>query len=159
MKFRNAYSLIFGCLCFIGLQNPLFAQQKPPQPPRPMSVMPLQNLNFGTFCVGSSGGNVTLDQRGGRVVTGDIILLSSLTSPATFDINVEPGTPISLAVGFDAVLTDGNGHNITLQIEHNIFVATGAQRTLVSIGGTLLIGPATPPGSYVGSFFITFVQE
>jgi hypothetical protein len=124
-----------------------------------MSIGTVQGLDFGVFSAGDGGGTITIDQRGGRTTTGDIIALSSITSPAVFDVDVEPGTPISLATGYDAILSAGNGHDLTLHIESNIFVATGLQRTLVNIGGTLLIGPATPAGNYTGVFYITFVQE
>ena len=124
-----------------------------------MSISALQGLNFGVFSAGSTGGTITIDQYGGRTVTGDIIALGSITSPATFDIDVEPGTPISLATTSDALLTAGNGHTLSLHIQDNIFVATGATRTLLSLGGTLTVGPATPPGNYSGVFYITFVQE
>jgi hypothetical protein len=148
--------LLFGA-CVISL--PLNAQIKPPKPPRPMSVISLQSLSFGTISVGSGGGTITIDQFGGRIASGDLLPLGSTTSPATFEINVEPGTPISLASGFPAVLSAGNGHDLSLQIHDNIFVATGAERTILSLGGTLTIGPATPAGFYSGVFYITFVQE
>ena len=159
MNFRNTLLLIFGTFCILGIPNKVIAQQKPPKPPRPMSVSSVQSLNFGTISVGNDGGTVTIDQFGGRTASGQVFPLGSATSPATFYIDVEPGTPISLATTFDTSLSDGNGHSITLHIEDNIFIATGVQKTLLSIGGTLTIGAATPPGNYVGSFFITFVQE
>ena len=124
-----------------------------------MSVTALQSLSFGMLSVGTAGGTVTIDQYGGRTVSGQVFPLGSATSPATFEIDVEPGTPISLATGYDAILSAGNGHDLILHIESNIFVATGMSRTLLSVGGTLIIGAATPPGDYIGNFYITFVQE
>jgi len=140
-----------------------------PPDPGAISVYTIQNLNFGAFSHGSSGGTVSISNTGTRSVTGDVIPLNLgvLFFHAIFEIDAPTGTIISIMNGADATLTGSNGGSISLHIGNSDplspFVTTIPQpgRTAVAIGGALTIGGpvANPPGTYTGTFYITFNQE
>lgn len=153
------------------LLSALFANaQGPENPPRPavIYVNPAQGLNFGAFYQGGSGGTVIIYPNGSRTTTGSVIQTSQGVSfsPAIFEVDAEPGTLITILNGPDVTLTGSNGGTITLSIGNAdppspfIATATSPSRTLIRIGGTLIIGNplANPPGNYNGTFSVTFIQ-
>lgn len=156
------------CISNIG-----FSQVNPtdslPGDPGAMSVYTVQNLSFGTFTPGASGGTVTISNTGVRSVTGTIIPLNLGLSwfQSIFDIDAPEGSIISIMNGPDAVLTGSNGGTMTLELGSSLpnspFATVAAQpvQTQVSIGGKLTVGNSTasPPGTYSGTFYITFNQE
>jgi len=165
---RNKY-LIFplcGILVFLMSQLPSFGQ---PHPPRPMQVSHYQDINFGAFVQEGTYGTVIVYPNGSRSATGSILLVNMgyPVIPAIFEIEVLPGTVISLAFGPDATLTGSNSGTLTMHIggsdPQSPFVTTAnpPSRNQVRIGGTLTIGTTghNPPGAYSGSFSVTFNQE
>jgi hypothetical protein len=165
---RNKYLILplCGILVFLMSQLSLFGQ---PHPPRPIQVFTVKDINFGAFVQGLSGGTVIVYPNGFRSTTGDImqVNLGYQFYPAIFEIDVLPGTMISILFGPDAILTGSNGGTLTMHIgasEPQSPFATTAyppSRTQVRIGGTLIVGNqyANPPGAYSGSFTVTFNQE
>jgi Domain of unknown function (DUF4402) len=163
-------ALLVLTLGFISIVS--FAQDPTdsiPPDPGAISVYTIQNLSFGAFSHGNTGGTVIISNSGIRSVTGDVIPLN-LGFPyfqAIFELDAPEGTIISILNGADATLTGSNGGSITLRIGNSDpaspFITTVPQpvRTQVSIGGTLTIGSpvANPPGTYTGTFYITFNQE
>jgi len=150
-----------------------FAQIDPtdslPGDPGGLTAYTIQNLNFGAFTLGSSGGTVIISSSGMRSVTGDVVALN-LGTPffqAIFDIDAPEGSIVSILNGSDVALTGSNGGSMTMHIgasdPPSPFITTVVQpsRTQVNIGGTLTVGSPTanPPGSYSGTFYITFNQE
>jgi len=139
------------------------------EPPRPIALYTAQNLSFGAFFQGVSGGTVTVDYDGIRTVTGDIIPASLGYSfyPLIVDVDAEPGVLITILNGPDATLTGSNGGTLTVHLESastgSPFINTVAppSRLQVRIGGTLTVGnpAANPAGSYSGSVYVTFIQE
>lgn len=131
-------------------------------PPRPISVTwTNQNLSFGAFYQGASGGTVTISSTGVRSSTGDVwLLFMGSTSTSRYEIVANPGTVVSV-LGSTSIITDGSGHSLSLDIPASIFVTSAGTVTYVEIGGTLIVGTpaANPPGNYNGSFAITFNQE
>lgn len=139
-------------------------------PPRPIAVtVTAQGLSFGTFTQGAAGGTVTVTATGTRSSTGDVILLSltPLHSSAMFEVVGNPGTLVSLLNGPDVFLPGSNGGSLQLTIGASeplspfVITTTPPIATLLYIGGTLTVGnPASnPPGSFSGTFDITFIQE
>lgn len=134
-----------------------------------VKVYPIQDFNFGTFYQGNSGGTVEITANGIRTATGDIILINNSFTDlqAIFDIEAPAGTVISFLNGPDAVLAGSNGGAIQLRIgatEPGIPFTTTAvapARTRFKVSGKLTIGNrmSSPPGSYHGTFSITFNQE
>lgn len=140
-----------------------------PPDPGAIVVYTVQDLSFGAFTIGSSGGTVVIASSGTRSVTGDVVALN-LGTPyyqSIFDIDGPQGTIVSIINGSDATLTGSNGGSIKLHLGNSDptspFIITVMQpvRTPVHIGGTLTLGSpaANPPGTYTGTFYITFNQE
>jgi hypothetical protein len=139
-------------------------------PPRPVSVtVTAQDLSFGAFCHGAAGGTVIINSDGSRSATGDVVLLNLgySYSTALYQIVADPGTVISILNGTDVSLPGTNGGFMTLHIGNSNpaspFVTTMVPpiATLINIGGTLTVSNplANPPGTYSGTFDITFIQE
>lgn len=137
-------------------------------PPHPISVTwKNQNLSFGSFYQGVSGGSVIINSAGGRSVTGTVVAFGiGAFSAALFEVVANPGTVISFLKPV-STLTDGLGHSMSFQIDDtdpastfvtNLPYGTG---TAVNIGGILTVSTpaANPPGDYTGTFDLTFVQE
>ena len=141
------------------------AQENPPKPIT-VTVSTLQHLSFGTFIQSGTNGTVTVTPEGARTATGNIILpnMSSVVTPALFEVTALPGTLITIVNGPDSPLSGSNGGTIMLQIgDSNTgspFIAN-SEHTEVFIGGILTVGPlmANPAGAYSGIFQVTFIQQ
>ena len=143
-----------------------FAQEPPP---RPVEVTVVQNLGFGAFSHGISGGTIIISATGSRSATGTVIPLSLGIpfSAAGFRLVANPGTVITILNGPPVSLPGSNGGAMTLTIGSSdpaspFVIATSPPAfTPMNIGGTLTVGnsAANPPGSYSGTFDITFIQE
>jgi hypothetical protein len=131
------------------------------------SVTTIENLGFGSFSNGGSGGTIIVSSSGSRSSTGSIILLNlgQPHSQALFDVVAPAGTIISITNGTDATLNGNNGGVMTLTLgpsdPSSPFVADPSGTTRVSLGGTLTIGStaSSPPGTYTGSLYITFNNQ
>jgi hypothetical protein len=164
IHFRKWFLFPLMSLFFIFMASGSVKGQ--PHPPRPINVTVNQNLSFGAFTHGASGGSVIIDSNGSRSSTLSVILLNFGIgyAQAIYRINGPAGTVISLLNGPDAFLPGSNGGTLRLHIGNSNpaspFVTT-AGSTLINVGGTLTVGDsgANPPGSYSGSFNITFIQE
>lgn len=164
MKLRHFYYVL--CSVFLFASNLVDAQELPP---RPMIVTTFQNMDFGAFINGTSGGSVTINPEGSRTATGDVWLLNSGQGyyPAIFEVEALPGNIIHVLLPVYTTLTGPGGKLTQLEINSSLpqspFVNTTQPpfRTQVRIGGTLTVGGtfSTPPGNYFGSFDITFIQE
>ena len=162
------YLLKFTIIALPVLLLLLISQESIAQepPPRPVKVTKIQDLGFGAFYQGGAGGTVTIIWNGTRSAGGTVVLFGVGGSAAIFNIVANPGTIISFLKPV-STLTDGSGHSLSLQIDTtnpaSPFVTTNNYSipTPVSIGGILTIGTplANPPGSYSGTFDITFVQQ
>lgn len=140
-----------------------------PGDPGAISVYTIQDLSFGAFTQGATGGTVIVNTAGARSVTGTVLPLNMgvFYYQAIFEIDAPEGSIISIMNGPDATLTGSNGGTMSLKLGASSpgspFVTTVEQplRTPVYIGGTLTVGDATaaPPGNYTGSFYVTFNQE
>ena len=163
-------SLLVLALGFISICS--FAQDPSdtiPPDPGAMSVYTIQNLSFGAFSHSSTGGTIIISNTGVRSVTGDVVPLNLgvLFFHAIFEIDTPEGTIVSILNGADATLTGSSGGSVSMHIGNSDppspFITTVIQpaRTQVNIGGTLTVGSpaANPPGTYTGTFYITFNQE
>jgi hypothetical protein len=140
-----------------------------PGDPGGLYVYTIQNLAFGAFYHGNTGGSIIIENDGSRSTTGDLVALNlGITYfNAIFEIEAPPGTIVSILNGPDATLTGSNGGSMTLSIGTSSpatpFSTTlpPPSRTQVNIGGTLTVGnnAASPPGAYTGTFYITFNHE
>ncbi len=160
------FMLIFISVVMMVISRDLFAQEPPP---RPVEVTILQNMAFGAFSQGSVGGSVTVNTDGSRTATGDVILLNLGFSfnAASFKLVANEGTLISLVFGSDVSLPGSNGGSMNLHLESSdpaspfVITVNPPAYTTLNISGTLTVGnsSSSPPGSYSGTFDITFIQE
>jgi hypothetical protein len=157
----------------IGLATSGYSQTHPtdsiPPDPGALSVYNVQNLSFGAFSHGSAGGSVSISATGDRSVLGTVtpLNLGFAYYQSIFEIEAPEGSIISILNGPDAVLTGSNGGSMNLTIgtssRGSMFLNTvpSPNRVPIHIGGTLTVGNISnnPPGTYTGTFFITFNQE
>lgn len=167
-SYKRTILHITGLLVLLLSVHKAQAQQPPP---RPVSVSwnPSQGLRFGAFFATTSGGTVIVSSGGIRTATGSVVLagLGFVYGAASFDIVAAPGTQITLLNGPDVTLAGSNGGSVSLHIgtssPSSPFVTTAVPpaSNTINIGGTLTVGSsvASPPGSYSGSFYLTFFQE
>lgn len=167
---------VIKILLVVGLgfiSNAVFAQIDPtdslPGDPGALTIYTVQNMSFGAFSIGNSGGTVVISNSGTRSVTGDVLGLN-MGIPyfhSIFDVDGPQGAIVSILNGPDVTLTGSNGGSMLMHIGNSDpsspFLITVAQpaRTQVNIGGTLTVGnaAANPPGTYNGTFYITFNLE
>ncbi len=157
---------VLALLHLLFLPGASIAQE---MPPKPVSLYFNQNLSFGAFSPGSSGGTVTVNSNGVRFATGTVILVSQgyLFFPAIFELEGNPGTITHFLAGPDATLTGSGGGTMTLHLgdvtpaDPIIINVAPPGRIQIRIGGTLTVGgqAANPPGFYNGYFTIMIIQE
>jgi hypothetical protein len=167
--FSSWFRLLLVCLLGVmSITTDIYGQEKPPRPIK-IRVQPLDAMKFGAFCQGSAGGTVIINaQTGLRSATGDIVLLSTSFgnfSPAIIQVQALKGTVVSFPTGLTGSLS-GPG-TLALQVGTTYplspFVVTTDPPLWMDIrvGGTLIVGTpgSNPPGSYSGTFNVTFIQE
>jgi hypothetical protein len=162
---QNGFSLLVIFLLFIHSLD--VSAQEPP--PRPVEVTVYQHLGFGAFTPGLTGGTVIISATGSRSSTDDVILLNLgySVSVAIYRLVANPGTLITIMNGSDVSLIGSNGGTMVLHIGTSdpvspfVINTVPPNYTLMSMGATLTVGNAlaNPPGSYDGTFYITFNQE
>ncbi len=161
-------------IVFVGVIFSLSAKaQDPtdtlPDDPAAIYTYTIQNLQFGVFAQGGTGGTITVSNAGVRSATGSVLPLNQGGSffQAIIDVEAANGSLISITNGANVTLNGSNGGTMTLQIgssspgsPFNVTVSPPV-RTPIHIGGTLTVGNsgASPPGTYTGTFYITFNQE
>ncbi len=165
---KTLLTLAMGFISFIALAQ-IDPTDSLPGDPGALSVYTVQNMSFGAFSAGNTGGTVIISTNGSRSVSGDIIPLNlgTLYFQSIFDIDAPIGSIVSIMNGPDAILTGSNGGSMTMRIGNSdpfspfIIIKQQPERTPVKIGGTLTVGPTAtnPPGNYTGTFYITFNQE
>ena len=165
---RTLFVLLLGSIPAFS-----FSQGDPtdslPDDPGGISVYTVQNMSFGAFSVGSAGGTIMVLNDGTRSVTGDVVALNLgiLYYQSIFDVDAPMGAIVSILNGSDVTLTGSNGGSMSMHIGYSDppspFIITVPQpvRTQVKVGGTLTAGSpvANPPGTYTGTFYITFNLE
>lgn len=158
LKRKQVTLLICGIVFFLLSNLPANAQ---------ITVTTAQNLSFGAFFQGNTGGTVTISYDGSRSATGGVILanIGGFTFlPAIFEVEAPVGTIVLIQNGSDVTLSGNNGGSMTLSVGSSStgspFTTTTA-KTQVGIGATLTIGSpaANPAGTYSGSFSVTFIQQ
>lgn len=133
-----------------------------------VSVVVVQDINFGAFFNGPAGGSITVTNEGMRKVSGDVMpaYLHSW-SPVVLSVQAAPGTIITLLNESDIQLTGSKGGSMSLSLGEpdrgSSFVISGheQQDTQLRIGGTLTVEGAQslPSGDYGGEFSITFFYQ
>lgn len=179
LEWNQLPALIFVCLILLFSNIPISAQPKLLEIQEDIvaddsytgnylsvtSTSLIQDLSFGTFCIGNTGGIITIPAEGSRSTTGDIILIpSSPGSPAILSVMVDNSSYITITTGSVVNLTNGSGNSMTLHINDfypaSPFVSTIGQNN-IKIGGALTVGSrtSTPAGNYAGSFEVIFNEQ
>lgn len=169
MSIKKTYILqLLPLLVIIFSASEILAQEKPPIPVK-VEVNTARWLNFGSFTTGTNGGTVVVDFSGKRTATSDVTLLNmgATHTSAMFDVRAIPGTIIHIKAPVDVPLKGTNGGTIYLDIDSfstgQTFIHTGNANTptAVEVGGTLRVSNSgsNPPGSYNGSFTLTFINQ
>jgi hypothetical protein len=140
-----------------------------PGDPAALLAYNVQNLAFGSFAQGASGGTVTVNAAGVRSSTGTILPLNiGSYYQSIFEVEAPPGSIIVLTSGSPTfTLTGSNGGTVSLVVNLGsntspaspfLTTALPPARTTVNIGGTITVGNSTasPPGSYTGTFDVIF---
>jgi len=146
-----------------------FSLAQPGLPPRSITVRATQSLDFGRVCVSGSGGTVTVGWDGSRTTTGGAVFLAAPNAqPAIFEIKLCQGRNVIITFSPTTSLTGSNGGSLTLDIGpteyggNNVRFPTKGDCNFITpmrVGGTLHIPGTAIPGTYTGSFEITFNQE
>ena len=167
MASPSKIKLLLSAILLIWVFTPFLNAQE--LPPRPMKVTTFQNLSFGAFINGSSGGTITITPEGSRMATGDIYLVNmgQLYYPAIFEVEALPGNIVHIILPVYATLTGPGGKITQLEINTSLpntpFINSinPPNKTQVRIGGTLIVGNplSNPAGNYYGTFTVTFMQE
>ncbi|MGC9354126.1 MAG: DUF4402 domain-containing protein [Mariniphaga sp.] len=161
---------LFSVVALFSLFCHQLQAQSPFPPPSQLQVYANQELAFGSFFTGTSGGTVTISPTGTRSVTGTVVGLAlSSGSAAIFDLRLIPGRIVHIVFPVSAQLTRiGGGETMTItnfisDKPGNSFVTTASHPFInpVQIGATLNVQNSTvnPPGDYTGTFTVTFIQE
>jgi Domain of unknown function (DUF4402) len=166
---KHIIKLLFFKTILIVCVNALYAQPELPQ--RSLTVTATQSIHFGTICVtGGAGGTVTVGYDGSRSSIGNIALLPAApaSQPAIFEIKLCQGRNVIITFSASTTLSGSNGGSLTLDIGPTEEGVNGSSFstnsdcnfiTPLRVGGTLHIPGAVIPGTYTGSFDITFNQE
>ncbi|MGN7823350.1 DUF4402 domain-containing protein [Chitinophaga sp. 22536] len=123
----------------------------------------VQQLSFGTFSAGQSGGTITVNADGVTTTTGDVIPIGkgTMASPAVIELEAPVGSRIAI-LETNSLLKGGKGNTLSLRIKSSdpaMPFITKTPRTSIHIGGTLTINKPgqTASGNYNGQVFITFL--
>lgn len=129
-----------------------------------VSATSTQSLNFGSFYPLGAGGSVIISTSGARTSTGNIVLLSGgISSNAIFEVrgNNRVRNITSITIPNATLTRVGGGGTLSLRTfitspSPNINIRN--RTAIINVGATLTVGSITanPPGSYVGTFNVTF---
>lgn len=135
----------------------------------PLSLVPVDDLNFGNLIPGLSGGTAVVSPSGVRTVTGSVVAAGGTISNAEFQgygsrnrfvyITSSSGTYILNRVGGGANMTM---RSLTLQADNltptflpGLFRIASTDVITLRIGATLDVGPSQQSGVYEATFPIT----
>ena len=128
-----------------------------------------QELNFGAFTQGPTGGSVNISQAGTRYATGAVVPLNfgGAYTPLVLEIEGPKGAIITMLTDEKTILTGSNGGVMRLRLKESdppmpfIITEDAPARSIVTIGAELIVGSISesPPGNYNGSLNISFVVE
>jgi hypothetical protein len=155
---------LFCGLLFLAFFEPTGMKAQPP-----LRVNVVQDLSFGSFVIGASGGTITITPEGTRTTTGTIVHLANSTeAPAIFEVS-KPGSSkkqVNIVFPVSAYLTRSGGSERIVVNNFKSDKPSGFWSSLfltqrVNVGATLTVqGLSTnPPGNYTGTFSVTFAYE
>ena len=153
---------IMTILLFVFWFEPLKAQDR-------VEVLEVQDMSFGSFATGDTGGTIVISPNHNRIVTGTVTGLVSSFSAAVIRLRIQGNKMIvNINLPTSAQLVRSGGSE-TMTITNfisdrpgNSFVTTSGNATYdVKIGATLNVqnSQINKPGNYQGNFAVTFIRE
>ncbi len=135
----------------------------------PVSAYALSQLSFGSFYPNNEGGEVQIVPDGNRAVNGDVSLVNSNYSAASYEVTGQKNANFSIILPKTSIVLTNPDNSGTLTVDNWESVpSTGGGKVAftdeaqsVKVGATLNVGSIedNPVGSYSGSFAITFAYE
>lgn len=128
----------------------------------PVSILELENLEFGLFASSEVAGTVTRSTGGQLSATGGVeLMLPETISSGRVEIGGEPLTAVSLWRS-DSVTVSGSARDLTANtltdpIAGQLVLTTGSQA--IRYGATLYVPANTPSGEYQGTIRIDALYE
>jgi hypothetical protein len=136
---------------------------------RQLRVEVVQDLSFGSFYVGASGGTITITPEGTRTTTGTVVPLAiSTEAPAIFEVRSITliARWVHIVLPASAYLTRSGGSERIVVNNFKSDKPSGFWSSLfltqrVNVGATLTVQglSSNPPGNYAGTFSVTFAYE
>jgi hypothetical protein len=161
-SFKSMLSLIVLFLCISTSYG------QPALPQRTISVLPTQAIDFGAFVV-TGPGTITVDYDGTRRATGGVIIVSSsISTPAIFEIKLCQGREITINYDSFVYINGSNSGSLKLKIGPTEKGGQGAKFpvegncnfiTTLRVGGTLEVPGGSLSGNYSGVFPMSFTQK
>lgn len=167
MHKKNIFPYIFSLLLLLttGTVYEVKAQDILLQGINPNSrLTKLQDMQFGTFFPGISGGTVTISLTGVRSSTGSIVLLPGATpAPAIYEFYSQGKTNAYVQITSTPLNRMGGGGQLPLSVTYspeNFNISNGTT-IRITVGGTITVGPLTsnPNGVYNGTLSITLISQ
>lgn len=127
----------------------------------PLSLVKVDDLNFGTLVPSTSSGIVTIDAMSGAQSAGGGVSAygSAIAHRAYFVGAGTAGQPVVIVLGPAPVLWDGNGNSmplLALTLDGPVLRTIPGDRAVhIYVGGILSVNANQPPGDYVGTFDMT----
>ena len=144
------------------------AYAQPELPPRTITAVATQPIDFGKFIV-TGNGTITVNYDGTRSATGGVIVIpSSIVQPAIFEIKLCQGREVTITYDPFVYINGDNGGSLKLNVGDTEKGPSGSHFPVTSdcnfittlrVGGTLEVTGGSPTGIYTGSFSIDFTQE
>lgn len=146
--------LIYTLFLLLGSHNISFGQFN-----ARLSLSQTRGLSFGTIAPGTSGGTITITEKGNVTSTGVTLFSIGARHPAQFEIRyIGSNLKVNnVRVSQSIILRGPNGAtmqvvNITQPGNVKWNVNPGHSITRFNVGGTLIIGPSAISGTYFGTF-------
>lgn len=130
----------------------------------PLTLVKVEDLDFGTVVSSAVAGTVTIDQAtGARTVAGGVTAVAS--DPGHRAEFAGAGTPNQLVdisiSSVPASLTDGLGNSIpvTLVLDATQVTIDATRAFTVGVGGTIDVAADQPDGDYNADFAVTAIYQ
>lgn len=136
---------------------------------RPLSLVPVEDLNFGNLIAGPTPGTAVVSTAGVRTTSGGVTAAGGTVSNAEFQGLGSPGrfVFVSTASSTYTLTRSGGGgtmtmNQLTLQADNltprffpGLFQINTSDVIILRVGATLNVGANQPGGVYVGTFPMT----
>lgn len=127
----------------------------------PLSLLKVDDLNFGTLVPSASSGTLTIDAfTGAQSTSGGVTAYGSAIAHRAYFVGAgTAGQPVVIVLGPAPILSDGNGNSMSvlaLTLDGPVLrIIPGHRAVHIYVGGILSVNADQAPGDYVGTFDMT----